>query len=444
MVNTWRAVTVSAIVGVLLSAGFTPATAHPAESASREPAPIAPMPEDFHWGVATSGYQVEGDAPDSNWRRYVDGKARTIDDPYGEAVDFKNRYPEDIARAKELGTNTFRISIEWARIEPRPGVIDQEAVAFYDDVVRKIEDAGMTPMISLTHFVHPGWISDRGGWSDAETIDRWLAFSERVVSRYAGHDVLWITFNEPAIYRSFEEHNGGLDAAASGAMAENLVTAHRRGYDLIHRLDPTAKVSSNLAYKPPPLQGIDDAAFIDKVKDKLDFVGIDYYYGLSLDNLSAANGAFDEFWKIEPQPDGIYYALKEYQRKFPGLPLYVVENGMPTDDGKPRPDGYTRSDHLNDHIYWVQRAMAEGVDVMGYNYWSLTDNYEWGNYRSRFGLYTVDVLRDPTLTRRPTDAVATYHDMIARGGVRDDYEPKRRPAWCAFADLRTCLAPLPT
>jgi beta-glucosidase len=46
-------------------------------------------------------------------------------------------------------------------------------------------------------------------------------------------------------------------------------------------------------------------------------------------------------------------------------------------------------------------------------YWSLTDNYEWGSYRSRFGLYSVDVIGDPTLTRAPTDAVETYRDVIA-------------------------------
>lgn len=59
------------------------------------------------------------------------------------------------------------------------------------------------------------------------------------------------------------------------------------------------------------------------------------------------------------------------------------------------------------------RAIAEGAPVFGYNYWSLTDNYEWGSYTPRFGLYTVDVNTDPTLTRRPTDAVETYRTIIA-------------------------------
>ncbi|RBM11564.1 glycoside hydrolase family 1 [Prauserella sp. PE36] len=430
-----------AVTSVVAALTLPTALSGPAHASA--PVPVPPVPPGFHWGVATAGFQSEGAAPDSNWRRYVDAQAETVRDPYANAVDFRNRYAEDIALAKEMGVNTFRVSLEWPRIEPRPGEIDQEALALYDGMVREIKAAGMTPMLTLTHFTHPGWIVDRGGWTNPSTVSSWLSFARLVVQRYAGQGALWITFNEPTVYRSFEERNGGLNAFQSGAMMRNLVSAHRQGYDLIHELDPGARVSSNLAVKPPPLQWFDDAAFIDKVKDKLDFVGVDYYYGASLDNLTAIHGLTDEFWRIDPQPDGLYYALKTYQRKFPGLPLYVVENGMPTDNGQPRPDGYTRADHLRDHLYWLQRAMAEGVNVMGYNYWSITDNYEWGSYRPRFGLYTVDALTDPSLTRKPTDAVPAYRETIAGNGVPEGYLPKRRPAWCALADLRTCFAPLP-
>ena len=405
---------------------------------------IPRVPAGFHWGVATAGFQSEGSAPDSNWRRYVAAKTPEAKQPYGDAVDFRHRYPEDIARARAMGVNTFRFSVEWARVQPRPGVWDERELAYYDDVVRRIEAAGMTPMPTLTHFTHPGWVVDQGAWTNPRTVDDWLAFAGRIVQRYRGHHVLWVTFNEPTAYIDHETKNEGLDPAKSGTMARELVDAHRRGYDLIHRLDPGGRVTSNLSYMPPPLQGGADATFIDRVRDKLDFVGLDYYYGASLDNLSAIHAANGEFWKVAPQPDGIYYALKDYQQKYPELPLYVVENGMPADNGKPRPDGYTRSQHLRDHLYWMQRAMAEGVRVIGYNYWSLTDNYEWGDYRPRFGLFTVDALSDPTLRRAPTPAVAAYRSTIAAGGVPANYEPVRKPAWCAFADPSTCLRRVPT
>ena len=103
------------------------------------------------------------------------------------------------------------------------------------------------------------------------------------------------------------------------------------------------------------------------------------------------------------------------------------------------------SQHLRDHVYWIQRALADGVKVMGFNYWSLTDNYEWGSYRPRFGLYTVDVTTDRSLRRVPTDAVPTYRPIIASHGVPRGYTPVKRPAWCTIEDpIATCLSHTPT
>jgi beta-glucosidase len=94
-------------------------------------------------------------------------------------------------------------------------------------------------------------------------------------------------------------------------------------------------------------------------------------------------------------------------------------------------------------VFWLQRAKADGMNVIGYNYWSLTDNYEWGSYAPRFGLYTVDVRTDPSLTRRPTDAVGTYNQLIAAGGVPPGYRPVRAPSLCVLVDPpASCLSPL--
>lgn len=411
-------------------------------SVSASPGKAAAVPDDFLWGVATSGYQSEGSAPDSNWRRYEQAGTSSIKDPYVNAVDFRHRYVEDIANAKALGVKVFRFGVEWARIEPRKGVLDQTELAYYDDVVAHILAAGMRPMITLDHWVYPGWVADQGGWDVDATVTDWLANARRVIDRYKGKNAIWITVNEPTIYVQNEIGNGAIEAWQAPWMLSRLVQVHRSAYDLIHQLDPGTMVSSNAAYLPGGIQSGYDVTFVDHVKDKLDFLGLDYYYGASLDNLSAVHGAGGEFWKIDPQPDGIYYAMRYYARKFPNLPIYVVENGMPTDNGLPRPDGYTRSNHLSDHIYWIQRAKADGINVIGYNYWSITDNYEWGSYRPRFGLYTVDALTDPTLTRRPTDAVATYRSLINGHGVPTGYTPVKPPAFCSMVDgLSSCFSP---
>ena len=369
----------------------------------------------FHWGVAGSGFQHEGYSPDSNWLRYVNAKQTGISDPIENSVDFRHRYASDIALAKAMGVNTYRFSVEWARIEPQKGTLDQTELAYYDDVVNTVRNAGMTPMITLDHWTYPGWVADQGAWDNADTVTGWLANAQRVVTRYAGLGVLWITFNEPTIYLSKEIQYRAMNPVQIALMQARLVSTHRAAYDLIHQLDPGAMVTSNLSYLPPPLETLNDAGFFDQVTDKLDFIGIDYYYGVSIDNLTAIEAVTGDVWNIKPDPQGLYSALQSYHEKVPSLPLYVVENGMPTDNGAARSDGVTRSAHLTEHIYYLKQAIADGIPVIGYNYWSLTDNYEWGTYEPRFGLYTVDVLTDPALTRRATDAVSTYAQIIATG-----------------------------
>jgi len=85
---------------------------------------------------------------------------------------------------------------------------------------------------------------------------------------------------------------------------------------------------------------------------------------------------------------------------------------MLTDNGAARSDGLTRSQHLLNAVDSI-RARQRGTPIIGMLYWSLTDNYEWGSYRPRFGPYSVDVIGDSTLTRVPTDVVETYRHVIA-------------------------------
>ncbi|MEV0708592.1 family 1 glycosylhydrolase [Nocardia aurea] len=428
-------VALAAATTALLMGATAPAYARPAP-----PALIAPLGPDFLWGVAASGYQSEGHAPDSNWSRYVAAGKTT--DPYLDTVDFFTRFRSDIELASRLGVEVYRIGIEWARVQPAPGVWDESGFRFYDQVVAAIEAAGMRPMITLDHWVYPGWEVDRGGWANPGIVEDWLANARTVVDRYASADPLWVTFNEPAVYVLNETRQGGLSPTAVPTMFDRIAQAHNSIYEYIHRVQPGAMVTSNVAYIPAAEDAVNGATLVGRIADRLDYVGIDYYYGLSPDTLTTTTN-FTELWKNPLQPEGIYYALQHYARLFPNKPLYIVENGIPTENGLPRADGYTRADNLRDTVYWLQRAEADGIDVMGYNYWSITDNYEWGSYTPRFGLYTVDVLTDPSLTRRPTDAVAAYTRITAENGVPADYRPTRAPAPCSFVDaIASCADPV--
>ncbi|WP_067537374.1 family 1 glycosylhydrolase [Nocardia crassostreae] len=426
---------VLAATALAVLAGAAPAAATPA------PARVPALGDGFHWGVAASGFQSEGHAPDSNWLRYI--AAHPDYDRYGNSVDFYTRYASDIALAQDLGVNVYRIGIEWARLQPQAGVWDERGFAFYDKVVAAIRAAGMRPMLTLDHWVHPGWAAARGGWSSPDMVGDWLTNMRRVVDRYAGADPLWVTINEPAAYLMNEVRNGGLPAGELLTMQDRLAVAHNSIYDYIHAVQPGAMVTSNVAYIPAA-DDVVNGAMLDKIAAKLDYLGIDYYYGMSPDTLARYGGfAQSALWQLPLQADGIYYTLRHYSTRFPGLPLYIVENGMPTENGAPRADGYTRADDLRDTLYWIQRAAADGMNIIGYNYWSLTDNYEWGSYTPRLGLYTVDVRNDPSLTRRPTDAVDAYLALTRDGGVPGDYLPTRAPATCSLVDaLSSCTDPV--
>lgn len=413
----------------------------------------------FYWGTATAGYQVEGDAPDSNWRRYV---SRTADKPvtpdsdplgagpvdlYQQAVDFRHRYHEDIANAHAMGVNTFRLGIEWARVMPEPGKWDERELAYYDDVLATLRKNGMTPMITLMHWVYPGWIADRGGFMN--NVAAFEDFARAITKRYAGQGVLWVSVNEPVVFGAMEVRTGAVKPDQFDAFLGRVADAHRAVYRAAHDADPDAKVTTNEAYISPEVLaqfaglGIDgiDGSFFDRVKDSLDYLGFDYYTGTARDNPASAQ-SLTARWNTKLQAEDIYYVARHYAQRYPGLPIYVVENGMVTDDGKPRSDKVTRSQYLEDTVFWMQRAKADGIPIIGYNYWSLVDNYEWGSYRPRFGLYTVDALNDPELKRIPTDAVATYTQITRDGGTVNGYRPALPAAHCSTTVGKDSCEPL--
>ncbi len=65
----------------------------------------------------------------------------------------------------------------------------------------------------------------------------------------------------------------------------------------------------------------------------------------------------------------------------------------------------------------LEKADEAGARVFGYCYWSITDNYEWGEYDARTGLYSIECLTDPFLTRNPQDAVAAYRTIISSNPI---------------------------
>ena len=414
---------------------------------------VARLPSGFLWGVSSSAFQSEGHTTDSNWNYYIkrDDGAHPVGshkDPYGDSIDFYDRYPSDIALAAHLGVNIYRISINWTRVEPRPGVFSRSGLRFYDRVFARMRHFHIQPLITLNHWDYPMWVYRQGGWTNPRTVDDFEALTTVLARRY-GHLVrYWLTFNEEFFYEFIEQSNFPMTAAQTMIMRRNLIAAHKRAYKIIHRYSPHAMVSSNYAWPGRgPLASVETEPFLNAVRKQLDYIALDYYYPAYDQTSTLLALSAGTSWNIPLDPFGMYTALRSMHRQFPHRPILITENGMPTHDAQPRADGVSRSENMRDTLYWVQRAHHDGVPVIGYMYWSLTDNYEWGSYGARFGLYTVNVLTDPHLTRHATAAAATYRGLIGTGGISSSFRPTERPnaADCATdgvapPDRPTCLA----
>ena len=188
-------------------------------------------------------------------------------------------------------------------------------------------------------------------------------------------------------------------------------------------------VSSNYAWPGTrALANIDSEPFLKAVRKQLDYVALDYYYPAYDQSATLAQLVGGDVLEHPARPVRHVHGAALDAPRVPRAagPHQRERHGRPR-TAKPRPDGVTREESLRDTVYWVQRARQDGVPVIGYLYWSLTDNYEWGSYDARSGSTPSNVQSDPTLSRHATAAVRTYRRMIARRGVPANYQLVYRP-----------------
>ncbi len=210
------------------------------------------LPEDFRFGVATAGFQIEGGyngpgEPANNWYGW---EASGRVEPSGIALGFWDRYEEYLDLAVGLGCNSFRLSVEWARVETADGVFDDEALAHYRDILAACHARGLEPLVTLHHFTHPGWFGELF-WLRPDAPKRFLRWV--AVAHEALYDLCqnWITTNECNILavESFVVGSfppGGMGKITEAALAlDHLMTAHVLAYDEIHQRQPDAVVATN-------------------------------------------------------------------------------------------------------------------------------------------------------------------------------------------------------
>jgi beta-glucosidase len=139
------------------------------------------FPSDFFWGAATAAHQVEGNNTHSDFWLMENMEGSLYKEPSGDAVDHYRLYREDIALLAKLGLNTYRFSIEWARIEPEEGQFNEAAINHYRDVLETCKKLNITPIVTLHHFSSPHWLIRDGGWESEGTPARFAKYCAHVM-----------------------------------------------------------------------------------------------------------------------------------------------------------------------------------------------------------------------------------------------------------------------
>ncbi|OGN13093.1 MAG: hypothetical protein A3J47_01225 [Candidatus Yanofskybacteria bacterium RIFCSPHIGHO2_02_FULL_43_22] len=365
------------------------------------------FPEGFKWGSATSAHQVEGNNH-NDWSEWE--KSRPLEFQSGKACDSYNRYEEDFDIAKSLNQNIHRFSIEWSRIEPKEGIFDHEVMHHYVNVVKALRERGIEPMITLWHFTNPIWFAEKGGFLNPNSPEIFTRYAKYVVDNLKDRVGLWITFNEAAsIYAGFSYLNGQWPPQHKNKfeynkVRKNFIEAQTLAYreikniysDTSHNVEvglvesSTYSVHGNRWYEKiiGKLYNYQrNLYFFDKALPYYDFLGLNYYHvdrrvPGSYRTLSRQGWMPEMNW--ETYPKGIYHLLMMF-KKFK-KPIWVTENGIADSTDK------LREQFIKEHLRWVWQAIHDGVDVRGYLYWSLLDNFEWAEgYRPKFGLVEVNL-----------------------------------------------------
>ena len=158
------------------------------------------MTSTFLWGAATSAYQIEG-AVENDWTAWeAAGRLRVAGERCGEAAGHRSRWRSDLSLLPTIGANAYRFSVEWSRIEPRPGSIDLEALGLEIERVAYLRQLGIEPVVTLHHYTHPRWFVEEGGWENPRSADRFGRFARAVADALGGKVHWWVTLNEPIVF----------------------------------------------------------------------------------------------------------------------------------------------------------------------------------------------------------------------------------------------------
>ena len=415
---------------------------------------------DFLLGAATAAHQVEGDNKNSDCWAMEQMKHTSFVEPSLDAVDHYHRYREDIKLMADAGLNSYRFSVEWARIEPEEGRFDEAEAAHYLDVIHCCKEYGLEPIVTLHHFSSPKWLIGKGGWEAPSTVNDFARYVRYIIEKLGDELHYVCTINEAnmgiqvaAIAKRYllqmqaqasktQTSDGTVQvginlkkmmADQKAAAEENknifgvekvetftsmrtpegdriVCLAHEAARSVIRELYPHIKVGLTLSLHDIQIvDGGEEKAkhewadefthYLPYIQDD-DFLGVQNYTRSLIGangSLPAPDGAELTQMNYEFYPEGLEHVIRKVAESFKG-DLIVTENGIATADDN------RRIAFIQQALAGVQNCIQDNIPVKGYFHWSLLDNFEWQKgYSMTFGLIAVD---RTTQTRHPKKSLS--------------------------------------
>ena len=406
--------------------------------------------EGFYLGASTSAHQTEGDNTKCDYYLMENMEHSEFSEKSGKAVDHYNRYKEDILLLKEAGLNSYRFSIEWARIEPEEGVFDEKEIQHYRDELTFMKENGIVPVVTLMHFTSPVWLIKKGGWTGKDTPFYFQRYAKVIAERLGDLIPLIVTINEANMgvqvgaiaerYRKLMMQNREKNVEGSvqvgmnfNSMLENMKAKGMENYALFGTPDPKTFVSGRKeeeeetvilshiaareaikAERPEIKVGLSLSLHDiqaaeggeEKAKDewrkefliylkaieKDDFIGVQNYARSIIGKdgiMNPPTSASLTQMGYENYPEALYNVLKRLDRELKERNLDIPL--YVTENGIATGNDEERVVFIEKALSGLKRAKDEGVDVRGYFHWSLLDNFEWQKgFSMTFGLIAVD------------------------------------------------------
>ena len=231
------------------------------------------FPANFLWGGAFAANQVEGAARaggkglstadifplgdrkkgglfDRTLPQILEAAADTNDTPYPKrrGIDFYHRYKEDIALFREMGFKALRFSVSWSRIFPNgdEAAPNAEGLAFYRRMFDALKDAGITPIVTMSHFEMPLHLAlEYNGWTDRRLIGFFVRFAEVLFEAFHDDVKYWITFNEI-------DATVHIPLTGAGIIREKCKDYTRDQYQALHHQFVASALVTRLAHEKYP------------------------------------------------------------------------------------------------------------------------------------------------------------------------------------------------